>query len=76
MQGNHEHTDKYVEIVYIPNMYKKKGFFKILVSLSMLFVHIFVHTVGYDCSTKVGVLTTSVMVNDSTHTFIIMFLLW
>ena len=34
----------YVENPYILIMYNKKGYCELLVSLSMLFVHIFVHT--------------------------------
>ena len=35
----------------------RKRYFKLLILLSMLFLHIFVHTKEYDCSTQVGVVT-------------------
>ena len=36
-------------------MYKKKEDQKLLVSLSMIFVYIFIHTIEYDHITQVGV---------------------
>ena len=48
------HTgDPYINLV--PIMYKEKGYCELLVSLSMLFVQLFVDTIECDCSNQFGV---------------------
>ena len=45
----------YVETAYVTSIYKKKEYCELLVLLSILFVHLFVHTIECDCKTQVGV---------------------
>ena len=45
----------YIETAYVSSMYKKKGYCKLLVSLSILFANPFVHTRKCDHSNYIGV---------------------